>query len=280
MKNGKYYKKNVKLNKFKDNGLIISKFKDKSIIKDLNKIINKYFKKSENFYCKMPLKKFRELAFRCQKEIFKLKIQKRFAESEEEILKSLLQNDVPLFESLIFLRIVRPLKNSNEAEAIDWHRETFYSDHKYIRHGINVWFPIKNVNLKNTLKYIPFSHKVSDNKIKRRKIRMTKDQKLNSVNKKFSASHKMGFVYHPKKIVSGINLNKAKPMNIPKNNYALFSTMLIHGNSQNLHSKIRFALGFGIMPKSKIKKIKKFDIRRMTNKKNNTLNSYASINQI
>ena len=69
-----------------------------------------------------------------------------------------------IFETLVFLRIVRPLKVSNDPEAIDWHRETFYCDHKYIKHGINVWFPIKNVNNKNTLKYIPFSHKIDDNK--------------------------------------------------------------------------------------------------------------------
>lgn len=271
---------NTKKNEFKKNGFVIFKFKDLSILKDLHKVVKKYFNKPEKFYCKMPLREFRKLAFKCQKDLFKLKIQKRFAKSEQENLKILLKNDTPLFETLVFLRIVRPLKVSNDPEAIDWHRETFYCDHKYIKHGINVWFPIKNVNNKNTLKYIPFSHKIDDNKIIRRKIRMTSKQKSNSVNKKFSPSHKMGFVYHPKKIISGVNLKKAEPMKIPKNNYALFSTMLIHGNSQNLYSKIRFALGFGIMPKSKIKKIKKFDLRRMTNKKNSTLNSYAQVGQI
>ena len=61
----------------------------------------------------------------------------------------------------------------------------------------------------------------------------------------------MGFLYHPIKILSGVNLNKTKVMNIPKNHYSAFSTMLVHGNSQNNTDKIRFALGFGLMPKSK-----------------------------
>ena len=152
-------------------------------------------------------------------------------------IEEILSGDVPLYETQLFLRAVRPIAKKSNGEALNWHRETFYSNHSFIKHGINIWFPVKNVNKNNSLKYIQKSHLIPDNKVIRRKIKMTKLQKKNNPTKKFSVGHKLGFVYHPKNIVSGVNIKNQKTMNITENKYALFSTMLIHGNSQNYSNK-------------------------------------------
>jgi hypothetical protein len=263
----------------KQKGFTIKKFGDPKILKDIVHVVKKHFNKSTNYYCKLPLTKFRKIALNCQNEIYKLNIQKRFHNSEKNFLKKILNNDEPYYESQVFFRIVRPFKKNKYAEAIDWHRETFYTTHSYPKHGVNIWFPIINVNKNNSLRYISKSHLINDDKIKRKKIFMTKKMVKNNPTKKFSPGHKMGFVYHPIKILSGVNLRKQRVMNIPKNHYSAFSTMLVHGNSQNNTNKIRFALGFGLMPKNKLIKTKKFDPRRLGNKETLT-DSFVSLNRL
>ena len=52
-----------------------------------------------------------------------------------------------------------------------------------------------NVSKLNSLKYIPKSHKIRDNKIKRKKYTLSKNK-----IKKLSPEHKLGYVYAPKKL--------------------------------------------------------------------------------
>lgn len=265
----------------KKEGYVIKKFKNQKLIKDIVKVVKKNFKNSTDYYCKLSLKEFRKLSLKCQNEIIKLNIQKKFYDSEKNFLKKIFINDEIYFESVVFFRVVRPYIASNFNEAIDWHRETFYTDNDYSKYGINIWFPIMNANIKNSLKYIPKSHLINDNLIKRKKIRMSKKMKKNNPTKKFSDGHKMGFVYHPKKIISGINLKKQKSMNISVGHYSAFSAMLVHGNSKNESNRIRFAIGFGMMPKSRLvgKKIKKFNSKRLSNK-NMIKDTYVSIDRL
>lgn len=256
------------LNKnFKKSGYKVLTFEDRSICKDIQKCINKYFYKPTKYYEDLTLVKFRKLVLKCQNSIIRMNIHQRFASSEKKKIEKILHGDVPLYETQLFLRAVRPITKKCSGEALNWHRETFYSNHGFIKHGINIWFPVKNVNKNNSLKYIEKSHLIPDNKVIRRKIKMTKIQKKNNPTKKFSVGHKLGFVYHPKYIVSGVNLKNQKTMNIPENKYALFSTMLIHGNSQNYSNKIRFAIGFGLIPKSKMKRNKILNPNRISSKK-------------
>ena len=266
------------MNKFinsqlKKKGFKVFKFKDESIHSDIKKCINKYFNKSTSHYKNLKLNKFRKIALKCQNSIIKLNIHKRFAKSENKRIKKMLAGDTPLYETQLFLRVIRPIgKNGNETgEAVGWHRETFYTNYQFVKHGINIWFPVKNVNRNNNLKYIEDSHLIDDSKIERRKVRMTKEYKLKNPTKKFSVGHKLGFLYHPKKIVSGVNLKKIISMKIPEKCYALFSTMLVHGNSQNFSKKIRFAIGFGFIPKSKMPRKKILDPRRSSTKIPNLL---------
>ena len=104
-----------------------------------------------------------------------------------------------------------------------------------------------NVSKLNSLKYIPKSHKIRDNKIKRKKYTLSKNK-----IKKLSPEHKLGYVYAPKKIISGVNLNKEKTFNFKKNQFVSFSAMLVHGNAKNLSKKIRFAYNIGVIGSKKI----------------------------
>jgi ectoine hydroxylase-related dioxygenase (phytanoyl-CoA dioxygenase family) len=257
----------------KKKGFKVFKFKDESIHSDIRKCINKYFNKSTSYYKNLELNKFRKIALKCQNSIIKLNIHERFAKSENKRIKKMLNGDLPLYETQLFLRAIRPINKNGDAtgEAVDWHRETFYTNYQFVKHGINIWFPVKNVNKKNNLKFIEGSHMIDDFKIKRRKIKMTKAKKLKNPTKKFSVGHKLGFLYHPKKIISGVNLKKIKSMKIPEKSYSLFSTMLVHGNSQNYSDKIRFAIGFGFIPKSKMPRKKILDPRRSSTKIQNLL---------
>ena len=93
---------------------------------------------------------------------------------------------------------------------------------KFIKSSVNVWVPIMNVSKLNSLKYIPKSHKIRDNKIKREKKYTLSKNKI----KKLSPEHKLGYVYAPKKIISGVNLNKEKTFNFKKINLFLFQQCL------------------------------------------------------
>jgi ectoine hydroxylase-related dioxygenase (phytanoyl-CoA dioxygenase family) len=257
--------------KFDDNGFIIKKFKDKTIVRDIKKIIKAHFNKPITSYCKMSIEKFHNEALKCQKKINKLGLQKKFHESEKNIINQIVgKNDSPLYESIIFLRAVRPSAKVSFAEGVTMHRETFYSDHSFVKHSVNIWFPIANVGKNSSIKYIPKSHKIADEKIKRRRVPLK-----NHPIKKFSPGHKLGFFYAPKKIVSGVNLEKEKKMLIPVNSYALFSAMLVHGNGQNYTNDIRFAIGFGLVPKKMLKKNKVVDKRRFGNGKQKLMLDYS-----
>ena len=233
---------------FKKNGFVIKKIKDKNILKKLKSIVKKHFYRSSDYYQKLSRSDLSKIALKCQKEIDKLNIMKRFHKSEKSFFKRLVDNDEILYSSGGYLRAVRPLKTTNIKENLDWHRETFYSTRKFINYAINVWIPILNVKKKNALKYIPKSHLIPDNKIKRRKY----IEKINPI-KKFSSEHKLGFVYAPKKILSGINLKKEQKFNTKENQFVSFSALLVHGNGKNESKDIRFAYNFGIIGASKLK---------------------------
>tara|TARA_B100001540_G_scaffold315256_1_gene342061 strand:+ start:1593 stop:2441 length:849 start_codon:yes stop_codon:yes gene_type:complete len=278
MEPNNYYKPNM-YPLFKKKGFLIQKFKDKNFLTNIKKIVKKHFTKSTDFYCKMDTEKFRKIALKCQKEISKSKIQEKFFNSEKKFLKKLCKNDEVWFESVVFLRVVRPMSISKTKEELDFHRETFYNPYQYAGKSINLWFPIMNVNEKNTLRYIPGSHMINDKKILRRRVSMTKKRKKTNLTKRFSAGHKLGFIYHPMKIVKGIDIKKQKKMIIPENHYSVFSSSLVHGNGTNYTKKIRFAMGFGLIRKSLIKKNKPFHHKRFGSK-NNKIYTWSPLSKI
>ena len=247
------------------NGYIIKKFPDENLILNIEKVIKKFFYKKENYYFNLSIGKFHKIALKCQTALNRLEIQKKYDHLEKKFLKDIFSSDNLMYSVNLTLRVVRPSKyylnntNSSTTEALGWHRETFYGNHKHIQNSYNFWMPVLNYSKKISLNYIPNSHLISDNLIIRRKAKV-----LGNEVRKFSDSHKLGFPYSPKKIISGVDLSKAKKIFLPKKNYLLFSQMLVHGNGKNFYKKIRFAVNFSMVPESKLirnKKInnKKFD---------------------
>ena len=164
-------------------------------------------------------------------------------------LKKILKDNNVFYSSGGYLRAVRPSQSIAKNEYLDWHRETFYGRKKFVKSGINIWVPVMGVSNLNSLKYIPMSHKINDKKIIRRKYKV-----INNKVKKYSPEHRLGYVYAPKKIISGVNLKKERVFNFKRNQFVSFSAMLVHGNAINLTKKIRFAYNFGIIGESNLSK--------------------------
>ena len=243
------------LKKFKKDGFIIKDFNNSLIIGLLKRIAKKHFNKPANYYSKISRRSFTNIALKCQREIDNSKILEMFHTYENDFFKKITNDKKVLYTSGGYIRAVRPsIKHLSNNEYIGWHRETFYSKRKFINHAINVWIPILNVTSANSLNYIPRSHKIDDKKIIRRRFKV----KTNIV-KKLSPEHKLGNVYAPKKIISGVNLTKKRKFLFKKNQFVSFSTLLVHGNAQNKSDNLRIAYNFGIIGASKIRGKKKID---------------------
>ena len=153
-------------------------------------------------------------------------------------------------QSSCFLRCIRPLGKDSSKEAVDYHRETFYSDNPdTTKNQLNIWIPIKNVVVENSLPYIPGSHKIPDSEL------ITSINKNNNDVARYSTGHKMGFLWKQRQILDGVDLNKKKIFEFPDGfgSYAAFSAMTIHGDAQNKTKNIRFVIAFSLIPKSKIR---------------------------
>lgn len=240
-------------NNFDKHGIEIASVKNVDLLNQCRSLVDEKFSKSTEFYNKMDREEFQSLVLNCQKIINKNKFIENFFKTEKSTISKVIGEEEICVESVVFLRAVRPAKKENSDEHPDFHRETFYCDDDYMKHVINIWMPLKNVDERNTLQYIPFSHKIPDNEIK-----TSIDNNWPGKVEKYSSGHKIGFFWSPKKITNGVNLTKAKKILFKKNTYCLFSSLLIHGGARNMTESIRFALGFGIIPKNRLDQNKKF----------------------
>lgn len=79
----------------------------------------------------------------------------------------------------------------------------------------------------------------------------------------------MGLAYNPKIIIDGVDLKKAKRVNLKTGQFMVFSSNLIHGNGINLERKTRYSIDFGLIKKKYLlgKKIKKHKISHSNDKK-------------
>ena len=221
--------------KYELNGFLISEFKNKKPIKKCKEITNDFFNKSDSYYSSLTDDEYRKIVLNCTKAINDEKIQKQIVENENLFLSKLIAKKLKI-QTVVYFRTARPHKSSHKQEQLDFHRETFYSDFEYIKKQFNFWFPIKNLTKKNSMKYIPHSHKIDDKKIKTKSISSD-----TSGVEKFSIGHKIGLLYNPKKIVEGVDLKNQKSLFVPDGSFVIFSSMLIHGAAINYTDKIRYS---------------------------------------
>ena len=230
---------------YKKSSIQLLKHKNKKIINQIKKIILSNFSQKEKFYLSMKLDDFRKIVLKTQNQIYRENISYKIVTLLEKDIKKYIGEDGFYFQSHLYLRASRPIKYiDKQTDSIGWHRERFYG--KNGLGAVNLWTPILNVNKENTLRFIPQSQKIIQQKIKIKK-------ENNPYTKKNSDGHKVGLLYAPKTIVGGVNLNKSKPMMIPYYQSAIFNGDLIHGSAINYSKKIRFSVDMRIMPKSKWK---------------------------
>ena len=97
----------------KKNGFLKRRIKDKNFFPFVKKIINKHFKYNDNYYSKLPIKKFHNIALSCQNEINKSNLDEKFFQSEKNFLKKMFPNDSVCISRIFTLRVVRPKKKSS-----------------------------------------------------------------------------------------------------------------------------------------------------------------------
>ena len=109
-------------------GAIVCKMKDNSVLIEVLNIIEAQFSKPDAYYSSISRNEFLELGYAAQEKISNLNVQKRFIESERPVIEKLLGEVNIYAQSSCFLRCIRPLGKDSSKEAVDYHRETFYSD--------------------------------------------------------------------------------------------------------------------------------------------------------
>ena len=132
----------------------------------------------------------------------------------------------------LYLRAARP--DVSGQEAVGWHREEMYGAPKGT---LNFWMPVWGVTRGNTIKYIPGSETAE----------IVTETVAGDVTKG-SDGNEIGLLYAPKRIVSGVNFDDARPLEVPYGYAAIFSGSLIHGAAQNNGDDIRFSVDFRIYP--------------------------------
>tara|TARA_Y100000748_G_scaffold302422_1_gene304629 strand:+ start:19142 stop:19936 length:795 start_codon:yes stop_codon:yes gene_type:complete len=238
---------------YAESGIYIAPHSDSSIVNNMAELVQSNFTDTDENYASMDLSEYRQNVLELQEKLCELEYNRKIAETIQDHIRQELDEEDFFIQTNTYLRAARPLTVNPEIEAIGWHRETFYGPN--MEKSYNIWTPILNVSDENTLRFIPKSQLIPDNKIKT-------SQHDEETTPKGSASHKIGYQYSPKKIVSGVDLNHSEKMIVPNNCSSIFPGNLIHGAGTNLDRKIRFSTDFRILPKSAydIKKNKQFHL--------------------
>jgi ectoine hydroxylase-related dioxygenase (phytanoyl-CoA dioxygenase family) len=224
------------INSYSKSSIKIANHKNNNLINETQKIIKEFFKEEDSFYFEMHNDEFRQIILNTQEKLNKNNITSKIVLLIYDDIANYLENDDFLIQSNSYLRVSRPIKECND--SIGWHRENFYAPNA--DEYVNIWTPIIGIDKLNTLNFIPESHLIKNEDIKTINI---DDQHT----KKYSNGHKIGLMYSPKKIISGVDFTKKEPMEVPYFSSSIFSGNLIHGAAVNESDKIRFSLDFRII---------------------------------
>ena len=224
----------------RESSIVIVKHSNNNLINQIYDDILSNFKELEEFYTKLSIEDYREILKKTQDLLNRKNYTERICEACEPEIKSYLNEDKFMVQSNLYLRATRP-NVQKEDESIGWHRETFYGSN--MEKSVNLWTPISGVNNLNTLQFIPNSQNTPESEIITTQIN-------SKITTKESTGNKVGFLYAPKIITSGVDFSKKTPMNVPYFHSALFSGLLIHGAANNFSQNIRFSVDFRILPHS------------------------------
>jgi len=223
----------------KDSSSIVILPLDKSIYKDLRRIIDSNFSDDESVYLNMNIDKYREKVLEVQTLLNNSGYPNLIAKKSLKNLQIYQNSSEILVQANVYLRASRPVNFfDSKSESIGFHREYFYGPG--MEYSTNIWVPIRGVSLKNSLRYIPRSQKIPIEDVKVIK-------ETDKFTKRNSSGHSLGFQYSPKTIIKGVDLSKSKSLNCMEGNFAIFSGNLVHGSANNYSDRIRFSLDFRII---------------------------------
>lgn len=229
----------------KNSSIKIIKHKSKHTFDKLLKLVNNLISNSQKLLF-LNLEIYRKSILEIQDKVNVMGIQNLiFNEIKNQVFKYM-KTESLLIQSFSYLRVTRPVSENtpHSMEAIPFHRESFYG--KNLNKVFNIWTPIFGKNTSRTMLYVPNSQLIPDNKIKVIK-------EIDPYTKKKSSGHKLGFLYQPKQIISGVNLNLAKPMKVGFGYSSIFSGNLIHGPKPNVGKDLRISVDFKIIKKKDYK---------------------------
>lgn len=225
-------------------GIDVFQHKNDRLRGQVDNIISKFFPLKDKNYYKLSPNEYREIVVSAQKKLNSFDLVKKTIQNISNDLFFVLDTDKILVQSLAYLRATRP-SSAQSGEFIQFHREAFFGEG--MENCFNVWTPIRGVNEKNSLNYIPMSHRIPLSKIKLKR----NDSKF---TKRYSAGHKIGLLYKDMIITSGVNLKNKKPLFVENSHSAVFECNLIHGSAENKSEKIRFSYDFRIIRKKDYQK--------------------------
>lgn len=213
-------------------GIALARLHDPGLRQELELIVRHFFSRSTEYYVGLHADEYRAIVSAAQDEVNRRGLAHRIARDQIELIKTVLRTERPMVQSNAYLRATRP-RISNAQENVGWHRESFYGPN--MTEAINLWMPILNVSSDNTLHYIPDTHTIPDSEIQ------TVSEADPSLPR-FSAGHRIGLLYAPKKIVSGVDFSTSRPFVVLPGEAAIFAASLIHGSAENRSDSIRFSL--------------------------------------
>jgi len=214
--------------------IAISRLGDGALVAELQDVTRSFFAQPTDHYVAMAADAYRTLVAEAQDELNRRQTARRLAEDRRAELEAILGTDTILIQTNLYLRATRPRSISGQ-EHIGWHRESFYGPN--METSVNFWVPILNVTTDNAMRYVPDSHLIPDDAIQT-------VQEDSADVARYSAGHRIGLLYAPKRIVGGVDLTFNRPLTASPGEAAIFSGALIHGAADNRSDTIRFSVDF------------------------------------
>jgi hypothetical protein len=217
--------------------IAVSALRNGALLAELQGIVARHFPKPVQHYLDMDSGNYRTLVAEAQDEVNRQAFARRLAEDRSLELAKILGSPDILLQTNLYLRAARPARVGGQ-EQVGWHRESFYGPD--MAASVNLWMPLSSVTADTALRYIPGSHLIPDDAIET-------EQEADPTVTRFSAGHRIGLLYAPKKIVRGVDLAKHRPMMVELGEVAIFAGALIHGAGENRSDQMRFSVDFRLI---------------------------------
>jgi len=188
--------------------------------------------------------KYFSLVLTAQRRVNGLEVIKCLFDSERSLFERALRNGKGAAQRIAYLRAVRPFVGKCN-EYVGFHRESFFNPDMV--YATNIWLPIRNVTLANSVRFVPESQLIHDDSIE------TVNEGIDSgLIKQYTSGHKIGLLYDQKRIISGVDFSKTDILYVPQGQIAAFNANLIHGAGVNNTDEIRFSLDFRIIDSARV----------------------------